>query len=117
MAIDFTPRECLDTPVNRIAKFEIMRWEDPVMAGTSRGPDGHFVIDGLVPANVALEINALFARPENNLDILGLDELEYVEIATETGRVLIDGLVPLTLAQQAQAICNAHNASLPPTDA
>lgn len=113
MADHFTSRECLNGPGNRTANFEIMSWDDPVMAGTPRGPDGHFIVDGVVPVEVALEINALFARSAGvRLDIFGLDALDRAETGAETDRVLIEAMVPFAIAEQAQAICAAHNASL-----
>lgn len=112
MAIGFTSCERLDVPVDRTAKLEIMSWDDPVMAGTPRGQDGHFVIDGLVPIEVAIELNALCVRSGACVDILGLDELDHADLEAETGRVLIEGLVPLAIAEQAQAICNAHNTGI-----
>lgn len=109
MPIDFTSRERLD----RAAKFQIMNWDDPVMSETPRGPDGHFVVDGLVPVEVAIEINALFARCAGGR----LDVVDHPEIEVGTTRVLIEGLVPFAIAERAQAICNAHNATLAPIDA
>lgn len=107
MAIDLTSRERLD----RVAKFEILDWDDPIMEGTPYAPN-RFVIEGVVPLNVALEINALCKVPGACLEVFGLDELDPADFANETGRVLIDGLAPLAIAQKAQAICDAHNASL-----
>lgn len=115
MADDFTSTECLNVPDNRTAIFEIMSWDDPVMVGTPRGPDGHFVIDGVVPVEVAVEINALFARRAGvSLDVFGLDAIDLAETGSATDRVLIEALVPFAIAEQAQAICDAHNANLAP---
>lgn len=107
MSIDLTSCERLD----RVAKFEILDWDDPVMEGTPYTPN-RFVIEGMVPLNVALEINALCKVPGACLDVFGLDELDPADLANETGRVFIDGRVPLAIAQKAQALCDAHNASL-----
>jgi len=100
--------------LNRTAKFEILDWDDPIMEGTPYAPN-RFVIEGIVPLSVAMEINALCIVPGACLDVFGLNELDQADLADETGRVIIDGLVPLAIAQQAEAICNAHNASF--TDA
>lgn len=113
MTITYASCENLDTRARRMATLEILNWDDPIMIGTPRGPDGHFMVDGLVPVDVALEINALFARDAGGrLDVVGLDFLDHAEIVDGTGRVLIEGVVPLAVAEQAKSICEAHNASL-----
>lgn len=112
MAKGLNQRQQMNVPVDRMAKFEIVEWDDPIMRGTPRELDGRFYIDGLVPLEVAIEVNSLCAHSGTHLNIIGLDELDPVEAANDMGRVLIEGLVPLAVAHQAQAICDAHNASL-----
>ncbi|EKF60567.1 hypothetical protein QWE_05858 [Agrobacterium albertimagni AOL15] len=112
MARGSNHRQHLNVPADRMAKLEIVCWDDPIMRGTPQDPDGRFYIDGLVPLDVALEVNSFCVHAGSHLDMFGLDDLEPAEIANDTGRVLIDGLVPLVIAQKAQAICDAHNASL-----
>ncbi len=113
MTINYASCENLDTRARRMATLEILDFDDPIMNGTPRGPEGHFMVDGLVPMDVALEINALFVRGAGvRLDVLGLDFTDRDEFMDGTGRVLIEGVVPFAIAEQAQAICAAHNASL-----
>ena len=111
MVIDINTRKRLDA-VNPAAAFEILRWEDPVMRGTPYDPN-RFVIDGSAPMDVALKIKAMLGEClDADFTIFGLNDPDYADINAETGRVIFEGLVPLALAEQAQSICNAHNAKL-----
>ncbi|WLS07522.1 hypothetical protein Q9314_15240 [Shinella sumterensis] len=111
MVIDINSRERLDA-INPTAAFEILSWEDPVMRGTPYDPN-RFVIDGSAPLDVALKIKAMLDDcPEADFTILGLNDPGYADMIAETGRVIFEGLVPLVSAEQAQSICNAHNAKL-----
>ncbi len=47
-----------------------------------------------------------------NLEIVGWNDPAMRGTIGSYGRVLIDGLVPLELAEQIKALCDEHNAKL-----